>query len=78
MVNGNYMYGHFSSTVSWSWAAFWSTYLGICRLLKLQELYELWELLLKFKLKPMGSKEMEYKIGQLFSQIFKYFWVISM
>jgi hypothetical protein len=37
------------------------TYLGICHLLKLQELYELWELLLKFKLKLMGSKEMEYK-----------------
>jgi hypothetical protein len=33
------------------------TYLGICHLLKLQELYELWELLLKFKLKPMGSKK---------------------
>jgi O-antigen/teichoic acid export membrane protein len=33
------------------------TYLGICRLLKLQELYELWELLLKFKLKLMGSKK---------------------
>jgi hypothetical protein len=33
------------------------TYLGICHLLKLQELYELWELLLKFKLKPLGSKK---------------------
>lgn len=32
------------------------TYLGICHLLKLQELYELWELLVKFKVKLLGSK----------------------
>ena len=32
------------------------TYLGICHLLKLQELQELYELLLKFKLKLSGSK----------------------
>jgi hypothetical protein len=49
------MYCYFSDAVDLERHFGALTYLGICHLLKLQELYELWELLLKFKL--MGSKK---------------------
>jgi hypothetical protein len=58
---------------------FWSTYL--LRYLSFTQITGIvWivGITIKIQIETGSKREMEYKIGQLFSQIFKYFWVISM